>query len=120
MARLLFLVSTPQRSFVNCADCLYRWEQNEVMINASCDALGYSGVPNPTSEELDGILDAIAAESKESGLDQRFILAIVVSSQNLMNATRVPADFNTRCKNRKVACEQSPQNRLAMLFTTLD
>lgn len=49
-------------------------------MNKSCDALGYSGVPNPTSEELDGILDAIAAESKESGLDQRFILAIMVST----------------------------------------
>lgn len=48
------------------------------MMNKSCDALGYSGVPNPTSEELDGILDAIAAESKESGLDQRFLLAIMV------------------------------------------
>lgn len=56
-----------------------RWEQNEMMINQSCDALGYSGVPNPTSEELDGILDAISAESKESGLDERFLLAVIVS-----------------------------------------
>lgn len=47
-------------------------------MNKSCDALGYSGVPNPTAEELDGVLDAIAAESKESGLDKRFLLAIMV------------------------------------------
>ena len=50
-----------------------------MMINVSCDALGYSGVPNPGREELDGILDAISAESKDSGLDQRFILAVMVS-----------------------------------------
>ena len=58
-----------------------RWESNEMMINVSCDALGYSGVPNPGREELDGILDAISAESKDSGLDQRFILAVMVSSE---------------------------------------
>jgi hypothetical protein len=58
---------------------LSRWESNEMMINVSCDALGYSGVPNPGREELDGILDAISAESKDSGLDQRFILAVMVS-----------------------------------------
>ena len=56
----------------------YRWEANEAMVNVSCDALGYSGVPNPSPEELDGILEAITAESKDSGLDQRFILAIMV------------------------------------------
>lgn len=48
-------------------------------MNVSCDALGYSGVPNPSRDELDGILDAISAESKESGLDERFLLAIMVS-----------------------------------------
>jgi hypothetical protein len=58
-----------------------RWESNEMMINVSCDALGYSGVPNPGREELDGILDAISAESKDSGLDQRFILAVMVSRE---------------------------------------
>ena len=52
-----------------------------MMINVSCDALGYSGVPNPGREELDGILDAISAESKDSGLDQRFILAVMVSRE---------------------------------------
>lgn len=55
-----------------------RWEANEAMINVSCDALGYSGVPNPSQDELDGILDAISAESKDSGLDERFILAVMV------------------------------------------
>jgi hypothetical protein len=50
-----------------------------MMINVSCDALGYSGVPNPSREELDGIVDAISAESKDSGLDERFLLAIMVS-----------------------------------------
>jgi hypothetical protein len=49
-----------------------------VMMNVSCDALGYYGVPNPSREELDGILDAITAESKDSGLDERFLLAIMV------------------------------------------
>lgn len=53
-----------------------------MMINVSCDALGYSGVPNPSREELDGILDAISAESKDSGLDERFLLAIMVRSQS--------------------------------------
>lgn len=62
-----------------CTDDLHRWQANEAMINVSCDALGYSGVPNPSPEELDGILDAITAESKDSGLDQRFLLAIMVS-----------------------------------------
>jgi hypothetical protein len=55
-----------------------------MMINVSCDALGYSGVPNPGREELDGILDAISAESKDSGLDQRFILAVMVSSPKVL------------------------------------
>jgi hypothetical protein len=59
--------------------CFVRWEANEMMINVSCDALGYSGVPNPSREELDGIVDAISAESKDSGLDERFLLAIMVS-----------------------------------------
>ena len=54
-----------------------------MMINVSCDALGYSGVPNPSREELDGILDAISAESKDSGLDERFLLAIMVSSSTV-------------------------------------
>jgi hypothetical protein len=52
------------------------------MMNVSCDALGYYGVPNPSREELDGILDAITAESKDSGLDERFLLAIMVSLSN--------------------------------------
>lgn len=56
-----------------------RWEANEMMMNVSCDALGYYGVPNPSREELDGILEAISAESKDSGLDERFLLAIMVS-----------------------------------------
>jgi hypothetical protein len=59
--------------------CFARWEANEMMINVSCDALGYSGVPNPSRDELDGIVDAISAESKDSGLDERFLLAIMVS-----------------------------------------
>ena len=50
-----------------------------MMMNVSCDALGYYGVPNPSREELDGILDAISAESKDSGLDERLLLAIMVS-----------------------------------------
>ena len=50
-----------------------------MMMNVSCDALGYYGVPNPSREELDGILEAISAESKDSGLDERFLLAIMVS-----------------------------------------
>jgi hypothetical protein len=67
-------------SMGSSADVFFRrWESNEMMINVSCDALGYSGVPNPGREELDGILDAISAESKDSGLDQRFILAVMVS-----------------------------------------
>ena len=45
-----------------------------MMMNVSCDALGYYGVPNPSREELDGILEAISAESKDSGLDERFLL----------------------------------------------
>jgi hypothetical protein len=53
------------------------------MMNVSCDALGYYGVPNPSREELDGILEAISAESKDSGLDERFLLAIMVSSSSL-------------------------------------
>ena len=56
-----------------------RWEANEAMMNVSCDALGYYGVPNPSRDELDGILDAISAEAKDSGLDERFLLAIMVS-----------------------------------------
>lgn len=63
----------------NPTDICYRWEANEMMMNVSCDALGYYGVPNPSREELDGILDAISAESKDSGLDERFLLAIMVS-----------------------------------------
>ena len=64
--------------YAMCTDDSNRWQANEAMINVSCDALGYSGVPNPSPEELDGILDAITAESKDSGLDQRFLLAIMV------------------------------------------
>jgi hypothetical protein len=65
---------------VTVTDLIFaRWEANEMMINVSCDALGYSGVPNPSREELDGIVDAISAESKDSGLDERFLLAIMVS-----------------------------------------
>lgn len=69
---------------MNNADAFARWEANEVMINVSCDALGYSGVPNPSREELDGIVDAISAESKDSGLDERFLLAIMVRSSNFI------------------------------------
>lgn len=77
-----------------------RWEQNEILINKSCDALGYSGVPNPTADEQDGILEAIAAESKESGLDQRFILAIMVSRRD---SRATPADLRlTRLTDARV------------------
>ena len=75
------MVDTGPRLQTSLADTDFlRWEANEMMINVSCDALGYSGVPNPSREELDGILDAISAESKDSGLDERFLLAIMVSS----------------------------------------
>lgn len=63
----------------NSTNVRCRWEANEMMMNVSCDALGYYGVPNPSREELDGILEAISAESKDSGLDERFLLAIMVS-----------------------------------------
>ena len=62
----------------DATDIRSRWEANEMMMNVSCDALGYYGVPNPSREELDGILEAISAESKDSGLDERFLLAIMV------------------------------------------
>jgi hypothetical protein len=84
MGRLLQHVSFVTVEFpstgVTITDVFFaRWEANEMMINVSCDALGYSGVPNPSREELDGIVDAISAESKDSGLDERFLLAIMVS-----------------------------------------
>ena len=60
-----------------------------MMMNVSCDALGYYGVPNPSREELDGILDAITAESKDSGLDERFLLAIMVSLASVFVSIRV-------------------------------
>ena len=91
----------------------FRWESNEMMINVSCDALGYSGVPNPGREELDGILDAISAESKDSGLDQRFILAVMVSS-NLHGLLGFEANIEFRCKNPRAACEQSPHRHRAI------
>jgi len=101
-------------------DILFRWESNEMMINVSCDALGYSGVPNPGREELDGILDAISAESKESGLDQRFILAVMVSSQPLSGVLRFFVFLSIlthlavdRCKNPRVVCEQSRHHHQA-------
>jgi hypothetical protein len=70
-------------------DALCRWEANESMMNVSCDALGYYGVPNPSREELDGILEAISAESKDSGLDERFLLAIMVSLASVFVSIRV-------------------------------
>jgi hypothetical protein len=93
-----------------------------MMINVSCDALGYSGVPNPGREELDGILDAISAESKDSGLDQRFILAVMVSDERILLARypglllRLMLTFRgiIRCKNPRAACEQSPRRRRAI------
>jgi hypothetical protein len=94
---------------------LSRWEANEMMINVSCDALGYSGVPNPGREELDGILDAISAESKDSGLDQRFILAVMVSCGSPANMSNLKLTLLVdRCKNPRVACEQSPHRRPAI------
>jgi hypothetical protein len=84
-----------------------------MMINVSCDALGYSGVPNPGREELDGILDAISAESKDSGLDQRFILAVMVSS-NFHGLFGFEANIEFRCKNPRVVCEQSPHRHRAI------
>ena len=90
-----------------------------MMINVSCDALGYSGVPNPGREELDGILDAISAESKDSGLDQRFILAVMVSPSSLVRDAvlfELEADYcwMIRCKNPRVVCEQSPRRHRAI------
>lgn len=84
-----------------------------MMINVSCDALGYSGVPNPGREELDGILDAISAESKDSGLDQRFILAVMVSS-NFHGLLGLEANIDFRCRNPRVVCEQSPHRHRAI------
>lgn len=97
-----------------------RWEANEMMINVSCDALGYSGVPNPGREELDGILEAISAESKDSGLDQRFILAVMVSCWNSRPDTlcwrigRLTFFGFDRCKSLRDVCGQSPRRRRAI------
>jgi len=63
-----------------------------MMMNVSCDALGYYGVPNPSREELDGILAAISAEAKDSGLDERFLLAIMVSFRNCFMLSVSDAD----------------------------
>lgn len=80
-----------------------------MMMNVSCDALGYYGVPNPSREELDGILDAISAEAKDSGMDERFLLAIMVSFRWIFMLSMSDADrVCCRCKSPKVVCEQSP------------
>lgn len=79
-----------------------------MMMNVSCDALGYYGVPNPSREELDGILDAISAESKDSGLDERFLLAIMASFSDCVCNDKSDADEWCRCKSPRVVCEQSP------------
>lgn len=98
---------------VDSADMRCRWEANEMMMNVSCDALGYYGVPNPSREELDGILEAISAESKDSGLDERFLLAIMVSFSGCVCDDTSDADECVwcRCKSPRVVCEQSPHHR---------
>ena len=97
---------------VNSTDTRCRWEANEMMMNVSCDALGYYGVPNPSREELDGILEAISAESKDSGLDERFLLAIMVSFPIVSVMIRATLTSVTRrCKSPRVVYEQSPHRR---------
>lgn len=53
-----------------------RWEQNEALMNSSCTAFG---VTNNSPSENEDILDAIGKESAASGVDKRFILAVIVS-----------------------------------------
>jgi hypothetical protein len=59
------------------ADGLGRWENNESVMNISCSAV-FNETDN-TAAENEYILDAIGQESQKSGVDKRFILAIIVN-----------------------------------------
>lgn len=56
------------------------WEANEGMMNKSCSSMaGAWGIANNSPTENEDILEAIAEESEATGVDRRFILAVIVS-----------------------------------------
>lgn len=55
------------------------WSANQKLMDVGCE---YWQVPNPSSDEKDLLDAAISKKSTESGVDKRFILAIVMQESN--------------------------------------
>ena len=47
-------------------------------MNTSCTIFG-AGLPNDSPAETEDILNAVSKQSKDTGVDKRFILAVIVS-----------------------------------------
>jgi len=60
------------------ADKTFRWEINEPTMNKSCAIFG-DGIPNDSADEVNDILNAVAEQAESTGVDKRFILAVIVS-----------------------------------------
>jgi len=48
------------------------------MMNKSCAIFG-DGIPNDSADEVNDILNAVAEQAESTGVDKRFILAVIVS-----------------------------------------
>ncbi|KAL4928112.1 LysM peptidoglycan-binding domain-containing protein [Aspergillus undulatus] len=72
------------------------WPSFDEMLEANKDTMRQScdqwGVPNTTDDEINDISDAIQEVSQSSGVDARFILAIVVQESN--GCVRAPTTDN--------------------------
>ncbi|KAL4955801.1 hypothetical protein BDW69DRAFT_159902 [Aspergillus filifer] len=72
------------------------WPSFEEMLEANKDTMRQScdqwGVPNTTDDEINDISDSIQEVASESGVDPRFILAIVVQESN--GCVRAPTTDN--------------------------
>ncbi|KAL4937719.1 hypothetical protein BDV06DRAFT_202312 [Aspergillus oleicola] len=72
------------------------WPSFDEMLDANKDTMRQScdqwGVPNTTDDEINDISDSIQEVAQESGVDPRFILAIVVQESN--GCVRAPTTDN--------------------------
>lgn len=85
------------------------WEANEGMMNKSCTTMGGWGVKDNSPTENEDILEAISEEAKATGVDQRFILAVIVSTIILLlflprETCLLLTIVRRRCKNPKAVC----------------
>lgn len=96
-------------------DFVLMWEINETLMNTSCNLKGVRIADNSPAE-MGELLEAITSEAASTGVDQRFILAVIVSHwASIVGSVSLSADLRQMQESSgcvRVASTTSPESSI--------